>query len=142
MLTPDLLLGGWQLESSRVLIRGKVHSSFDPNNLRIKLFAPQHFSIFTRKPDRKSFSREISDSERLEAAKSFDACCGRYTLCGSTYTEMIDFASFPNYEGKVIRFRLTFDGQHLIQEGIYPLKSLGFQDHDGYLFETYSRVNL
>jgi hypothetical protein len=142
MLTVDFILGGWKLESSSIVVRGKEHPGLDPDSLRIKVFAPQHYSVFSRKLDRPPFSRGVPDEERLAAAKTFDAAGGRYTLSGNTLTEMIDYASFPNYEGKVMTFRLFFDGQRLIQEGIYPLKSLGLGDHDGYLLQSYSRVNL
>jgi hypothetical protein len=142
MLTVEFILGGWRLESSRILVRGKEHLGPDPETLRIKVFAPQHYSVFSRTPDRKPFSRGVPDEERLAAAKTFDAAGGRYTLSGNTLTETIDYASFPNYEGKTLTFRLFFDGKQLIQEGIYPIKALGLGDHDGYLFETYSRVTL
>lgn len=140
MLTPEHLLGQWQLESSNITIGSETHSHFDASKKRIKLFTLTHFALFSRSHDRTPFSRGVPDAERLAAAKTFDAACGRYSINAGIYTEHVDYASFPNYEGQELQFKLSFDGNTLVQEGIYPLKRLGFSDQDGFLSETYSRL--
>lgn len=134
------LLGEWALITAELTSNGETVSILDPKRKFVKLFTNKHFAFFSRLEERPSFSKDPTDSERLAASKSFDAGAGRYDLAGSDYIEHIDYCSFPNYEGLSIAFKLTFSDGVMTQEGIYPLKRLGFADEDGYLVETYKKL--
>ena len=135
------LLGEWRLVSAELTTKGSTISIYDPKWEFVKIFTQTHFAFLTRLPeDRAPFSAEATDAELLRGAKSFNAGGGRYDLVGADYIEHIQYCSYPNYEGQSIAFKLTFVDGVLTQEGIYPLKRLGFGDTDGYLVESYERL--
>ncbi|GLQ17444.1 lipocalin-like domain-containing protein [Maritalea porphyrae] len=135
------LLGEWRLVSAELTTKGSTTSIYDPKWEFVKIFTQTHFAFLTRLPeDRAPFSAEATDAELLRGAKSFNAGGGRYDLAGADYIEHIQYCSYPNYEGQSIAFKLTFVDGVLTQEGIYPLKRLGFGDTDGYLVESYERL--
>ena len=61
-------------------------------------------------------------------------------ILGGCPVYSVEFCSYPNYEGKAIRFSLTLDGDILTQQGPYPLRMLGFAEQDGYVKEVYQRI--
>ncbi|MGJ8527498.1 lipocalin-like domain-containing protein [Maritalea sp.] len=136
----DELVGEWTLISAEITKNGETTSILDPNRSYIKMFTRNRFAFFSRLPNRENFSNNATDAELMLGAKSFDAGTGRFDLNGQDYIEHLDFCSHPNYEGQSIAFKLTYVDEVLTQEGIYPLKRLGFADADGYLVETYKKL--
>ncbi|MCE0557004.1 MULTISPECIES: lipocalin-like domain-containing protein [Motilimonas] len=141
MLTKENLIGRWQLIAAEMTIADKMTDSFDPNREMIKHFTESgHFYFYSKTADRVPFSASVTDEERLAASKTLDTGGGRFTLEGETYTEWVEFCSYPNYEGKAISFSLSLDGDTLTQQGPYPLRMLGFAEQDGYVKEVYKRI--
>ena len=136
------LLGEWRLISAELTTNGATTSIYDPKWEFVKMFTKTHFSFLTRLPsERAPFSANATDEELLRGARSFNAGGGRYELAGADYIEHIQYCTYPNYEGQSIAFKLTYADGVLTQEGIYPLKRLGFGDSDGYLVESYERLD-
>lgn len=141
MLSKDNLIGRWQLIAAEMTIADKVTDSFDPNRKMIKHFTESgHFYFHSKTANRVPFSVSVTDEERLAASKTLDVGGGRFTLVNDTYTERVEFCSYPNYEGKTISFHLSLDGDILTQHGPYPLRMLGFAEQDGYVKEVYQRI--
>ncbi len=141
-MNDEHLLGEWQLIDAYMTIGGETNQTFDATRTMIKLFTPTHFSFYSKTVNRAIFSAEVTDEERLAASKTLDTGGGTYQLIGDQYTESVVYCSYPNYEGKSITFTLTLTEDELVQEGVYPLKDLGFADQDGYVKEVYRKVLL
>ncbi|WP_052772069.1 lipocalin-like domain-containing protein [Vibrio mexicanus] len=135
------LLGEWQLVDAYMTVEGETNQTFAANRTMVKLFTPTHFSFYSKEANRPAFSTEVTDEERLAASKTLDTGGGTYQLIGDQYTENVVYCTYPNYEGKSITFTVTITENELIQEGVYPLKELGFGDQDGYVKEIYRKVN-
>lgn len=145
MLTAKQIIGRWQLVAAELTVAGQVSNTFDAKRTMIKHFtACGRFYFHAKTADRVPFSPAITDEERLAACKTLDFGAGRYRLKGDEYIEDIEVCSYPNYEGKSIGFSLSVQGEGeqatLIQQGVYPLKMLGFGNQDGYVKETYRRL--
>ena len=140
---PDIeLKGQWKLISSELTIGENAISLFDPKTHKmIKLFTHNHFAFVSKGPHRKKFaSASPSEREKIMAFENFGGGGGSYSIAGNKYTENVEYCHFPNYEGMRFEFRLTMEGNKLIQQGNYPLKALGFGEQDGFLKEVYERV--
>ncbi len=145
MLTAKQITGRWQLVAAELTVAGQVSNTFDAKRTMVKHLTPcGRFYFHSKTHDRVPFSPAINDEERLAASKTLDFGAGRYRLEGNQYIEDIEVCSYPNYEGKSIGFDLSLEGEGeqamLIQQGVYPLKMLGFGDQDGYVKETYRRL--
>lgn len=136
------LMGEWRLLSATLSVNEEQNSILDPNRQFIKLFTRTHFAFFSRLPERPRFTLPPSDTQLTAGARSFDAGGGRYEVQGNSYVEHIDYCSFPNYEGQSIAFALRYERGVLTQQGTYPLVRLGLGAVDGYLVETYQKLQL
>jgi hypothetical protein len=105
-----------------------------------KVITRTHWVFLAQKKDRQMFSGAGTDAEWLNAARSFEAGGGTYTLAGDTYTEHIQYFSLPNFVNVSIPYKIKCEGDQLIQMGTIPLKSLGLADGDMELYEVYQRV--
>ncbi|MCK6264379.1 lipocalin-like domain-containing protein [Vibrio sp. ZSDE26] len=140
MINKKSLIGEWRLIDAQMTVSGKTENTFDANREMVKLFTGTHFSFYSKTANRTAYSAAVTDQERLQGSKTLDAGGGRYDLLGDIYTEHVTYCTYPNYEGKSISFKLSLSGNTLTQEGDYPLKELGFSEHDGYVKEVYQRI--
>lgn len=142
-ITP--LNGEWQLTGAEYYSNsegaGEPQNWFDPSVRMVKLFTDSHFAYVSSRPNRTKIStHNPADDIKIKVYGQFNGGAGRYDLEDNNYTEHVEFCSVANYEGMSIPFTVTIDGDTLIQEGVYPMKALGFADRDGYLRETYKRL--
>jgi hypothetical protein len=135
------IVGEWRLIDAEMTVKGTTSKTFNPEREMRKIITRTHFFFYSKTENRTPFSAAVTDAERLEGSKTLDAGGGTYDLCDDVYTENVTFCSYPNYEGKSISFKLSFVDDLLIQEGDYPLRELGFADHDGYVKEVYKRMS-
>ncbi len=113
----NTLEGTWERVEARFTTAGKTES---PTRKAIKIFTKNHWVILEQEPNRPTISAEATDSERLNAAKTFEAFAGTYMLKGDILTESIDFAP-PSYSlGTSISFQIRWDGGRWIQTGKMP----------------------
>lgn len=135
------LKGEWVLVDAQFTRDGKTVSWFDPSYKMIKMFTDSHFAYLASKSGRdRVASHNPTDDVKIKSYGQFSAGGGRYSLTGNQYVEHVEFCSVANYEGMSIAFKVSLDGDTLIQEGTYPMVALGFGDKDGYLVETYKRL--
>lgn len=135
------IIGIWELTSANIIINNEKISTFSNSRKMIKIFTETHFSFFSKDINRTNFKGyEPTVEEKLKAYETFDSGAGTYTIKNDLYSESIEYCSHPNYENKTIDFKITIDNNKLIQEGNYPLVTLGLGDSDGYLIETYKRI--
>ncbi|GAA5787546.1 lipocalin-like domain-containing protein [Chitiniphilus shinanonensis] len=132
--------GRWELLSSDLTIGDKTYPC-GAGRYMVKEIRAGRFNFFSAAPQRAPFPPTGPTPEaRLAAAESFDAGAGTYTLDGERYVESVEFCSYPNYVGADLAFTVRVDGDTLVQEGEYPLTRLGLGPVDGYLIETYRRI--
>jgi hypothetical protein len=125
----NTLEGVWERVEARFTTAGKTES---PTRKAIKIFTTNHWVIIEQEPNRQKFSGQGTDSELLNAAKTFDAITGTYTLNGGILTESIDFSLDPNWVGTSIPFQIRWEGDRWIQTG----KMLG----DVESYEVWKRI--
>ncbi len=134
--------GSWQLIRETLAVGDNKYVTFDGKNRQmIKIFNQSHFSFASIGEQRPRFnSYQLSDAEKITAYNNFSGSLGRYTINDDVLIEHIEFSSFPNYEGMSIPFKVSIDGDTLIQQGSYPLILLGLGKEDGYLHATFKRI--
>jgi hypothetical protein len=136
------LVGSWQLMHEEIRINGKTIPTFNPaTHKMMKLFNDTHFAFVSHGDKRPRFtSYQLTPEEKVIAFENFGGGGGRYTFADGYLTEHIEYMNYPNYEGESIRFKITIDGDTLIQEGDYPITQLGLGDADGYLYSVFKRI--
>ncbi len=134
--------GSWQLLRETLAVGENKYVTFDGKSRKmIKIFNKSHFSFASIGKHRPRFdSYQLTDAEKISAYNNFSGSLGRYTINDDILIEHIDFSSFPNYEGMSIPFKVSIDGDTLIQQGSYPLILLGLGKEDGYLHATFKRI--
>jgi hypothetical protein len=130
------LEGVWERVEARFTAAGKTES---PTRKAIKIFTKDHSVILEQEPNRPTISAKATDSERLNAAKAFEAFDGTYTLKGDTLTESIEFTPTPRSIGVSIPFQIQWEGDQWIQTGNFP-KGAGFADDDAESYEAWKRI--
>lgn len=137
------IAGEWNLERETLIIGDESYTTFDgENRTMVKIFTDSHFAFTSIGEHRPRFtSYQLTDSQKVLAFDNFGGAMGRYTFENGILTEHIEFSSFPNYEGVSIPFKITIDGNKMIQEGRYPLVELGLGQQDGYMQATFTRVD-
>ena len=141
--TPKSALEGeWKLQLETIVIGETKYTTFDGKSRKmVKMFTDSHFAFASVGTNRPRFnSYQLTEAEKVIAFDNFGGSLGSYTYVNGTLTEHIEYSSFPNYEGISIPFKITIDGDHMIQEGIYPLIKLGLGEQDGYLRSTFKRI--
>jgi len=138
----NALEGEWQLQLETIVIGEKKYTTFDGKNREmIKIFTDSHFAFSSIGTDRPRFSSyQLTPEQKVTAFDNFGGSLGRYTYENDTLIEHIKYSSFPNYEGMSIPFKVTINGDIMIQEGSYPLIELGLGKQDGYLRSTFKRI--
>ncbi len=136
------LVGSWQLMHEEIRINGKTIPTFNPaTHKMMKLFNDTHFAFVSNGDKRPRFtSYQLTPEEKVIAFENFGGGGGRYTFADGYLTEHIEYMNYPNYEGESIRFKITIDGDTMIQEGDYPITKLGLGDADGYLYSVFKRI--
>lgn len=134
--------GEWQLVSAELTVGEQTFPTFNPDTHQmIKIITDSHFSYLSKGPVRPQFSSySPSGKEKQIAFENFGGGAGRYSLDGDIYTEHVEYSMYPNYEGHSLVFKVTIEGEFLVQEGPYPIKKLGLGDNDGYVKEVYRRL--
>lgn len=140
--TPPSLVGSWQLIMEEIRIDGKAHPTFDPATRKMmKMFNDTHFTFVSIGDNRPRFSSyQLTPEQKVVAFDNFGGGGGRYTYEGGYLTEHVEYMNFPNYEGMSITFKITIDGDTMIQEGDYPITTLGMGEKDGYLYSVFKRI--
>ncbi len=136
------LIGSWQLMHEEIRINGKIIPTFNPaTHKMMKLFNDTHFAFISNGDKRPRFtSYQLTPEEKVIAFENFGGGGGRYTFADGYLTEHIQYMNYPNYEGESIRFKISFEGDNMIQEGDYPITKLGLGDEDGYLYSIFKRI--
>ena len=136
------LAGSWQLMHEEIRINGKTIPTFNPaTHKMMKLFYDTQFAFVSNGDKRPRFtSYQLTPEEKVIAFENFGGGGGRYTFADGYLTEHIEYMNYPNYEGESIRFKITIDGDTMIQEGDYPITKLGLGDADGYLYSVFKRI--
>lgn len=140
--TATTLEGSWQLVNEEIRIDGKSIPTFDPQTRQMtKIFNKTHFAFTSIGMERPHFSSySLSDAEKLIAFDNFGGGAGRYSYENGYLTEHVEHMNFPNYEGVSIKFKITLEGDTLIQEGDYPIRELGLGERNGYLYSVFKRI--
>tara|TARA_B110000116_G_C16471582_1_gene418374 strand:+ start:100 stop:594 length:495 start_codon:yes stop_codon:yes gene_type:complete len=136
------LEGEWQLQLETFVIGENKYTTFDGKSREmVKIFTDSHFAFSNIGTNRPRFnSYQLTEAQKVIAYDNFGGSLGRYTFENGTLTEHIEHSSFPNYEGISIPFKITIDGDQMIQEGLYPLIKLGLGEQDGYSRATFKRI--
>lgn len=139
---PTSLIGSWELVHEEIRIDGKTFPTFDPATRKMmKIFNATHFAFVSNGEERPRFnSYQLTPEQKVVAFDNFGGGAGRYTYAGGYLTEHIEFMNYPNYEGESIRFKISFKGDTMIQEGDYPITKLGLGNADGYLYSVFKRI--
>jgi hypothetical protein len=139
---PATLEGSWQLVKEEVRINGNSIPTFDPKTHKMtKIFNKTHFAFTSIGPNRPRFSSySLTDAEKVVAFENFGGGAGRYSYENGYLTEHIEHMNYPNYEGVSITFKITLEGDTLIQEGDYPIRELGLGESNGYLYSVFKRI--
>ena len=140
--TKPSVIGSWQLLSEEIRIGGHAYPTFDTKTRKMmKIFNDTHFVFVSIGNERPRFSSYLlTDAEKIVAFDNFGGGGGRYTYENGFLTEHVEYMNYPNYEGESIKFKVTIDGDTLIQEGDYPIKKFGLGDQDGYLYSVFKRI--
>lgn len=141
-VTAGTVEGSWQLVSEEIRINGNSYPTFDPKTRKMtKIFNKTHFAFTSIGNNRPQFSSyTLTDTEKVVAFDNFGGGAGRYDYENGYLTEHIEHLSYPNYEGVSITFKITLEGDTLIQEGDYPIRKLGLGESDGYLYSVFKRI--
>ena len=131
------LEGAWELVSAQYT-PGEGGFSVDTQR-QIKLLTKDHWAFLVEQRNLPKTPGGTA-KEWADAAKSFSAGGGSYTLDGDTYTEHIEFFVEPKIVGTSIAFKIKWEGDEWTQTGTLPLKALGLADHDVELQERYRRI--
>lgn len=136
------IVGEWQLVSAELTIGEQTFPTFNPDTHQmIKILTDSHFAFVSKGPIRPRFSSySLSTDDKITAFDNFGGGAGRYEFDGTTYTEHVEFSQYPNYEGSSLQFKVTIEGDMLVQEGRYPIVALGLGEKDGYIKEVYQRI--
>ena len=136
------LIGSWQLVSEELRFGDQTVPTFDSKTQKMmKIFNDTHFAFVSIGNERPRFSSYgLTDAEKVLAFNNFGGGGGRYTYENGQLTEHIEYMNYPNYEGMSITFKITIDGDTMIQEGHYPIVKLGLGDSDGYLYSVFTRI--
>jgi hypothetical protein len=140
--TKSSLEGEWQLQLETIVIGENKYTTFDGKSREmVKMFTDSHFAFASIGKDRPRFSSyQLTEAQKVTGFDNFGGSLGRYTYKDGILIEHIEYSSFPNYEGVSIPFKITINGDTMVQEGAYPLIKLGLGDQDGYLRSTFKRI--
>jgi len=131
------LEGVWELVEARYTTAGITEST---NEKFIKIFTKNHWVGFAQAPNRQNFTGEGTDSELLNAAKTFGMYAGTYTVKDNILTESVEYSFVPNWEGITVSFTIRWEGDTWIQTGTLPYKALGMGENDTESYEVWKRI--
>jgi hypothetical protein len=124
--TPSSIIGTWALSSSKVITKDDTLATFPVRNQEmIKMFTKSHFTFM---------KHDMSQGKGDSAV--FDAGGGTYTLKGDDYSEHLQYCNYRDWENRDFHFKLSINGDTLIQTGIEKIDSLGI---DQEILEIYVR---
>lgn len=121
--------GTWKLITGTLVEKGDTTITYYTRDVSmIKIINATHFSFLNH--DLK---------QGTDSAAVFSAGGGRYSLSGDSYTEFLEYCSYREWEGNTFSFKVTFEGDTLIQQGVEKIEDLGVERLN---IEKYIRVNV
>lgn len=139
---PASIVGSWQLVSEEIRFGETAYPTFDANTREmIKIFNDTHFAFTSISKTRQNVSSyQLTDEQKADVFDGFGGGSGRYSFTNGVLTEKIAHMNYANYQGIDIDFKITLNGDTLIQEGLYPLVALGLGEQDGYLYSVFKKI--
>ena len=134
------LEGVWKLVEGTMVSPDTTTVTTAEELYMMKVITKSHFFFIEQRPGRADFTDGGSDDELLEAAKTFFAGGGTYTLDEDTYTEHIEMFFHPNFVATSIAFDYEVDGDRFVQSGIFPTKDVGLLDYNMEIEEVWERI--
>jgi hypothetical protein len=133
----DKIHGTWQLVSQK--FDGKTNA---PAHM-IKTITKGRWSWIRQ--DKEQMLAQFAKNthvDSLEAmAYNLSAGYGTYTLAGDTYTETVEYASFPSLIGKSIPFKVKIESNRLYQSGKMSFNDEAGKPQEVLLEEEYQRLD-
>lgn len=106
------ITGTWKLLTGTVIEKGDTTITDYTKDLSfIKIINDSHFSFLQHDTGKDS--------------TNFSAGGGRYTLTGNNYTEHLEYCSAKEWEGHDFSFKVTINGDTLIQSGVEKIEAQG-----------------
>jgi hypothetical protein len=122
------LQGTWKLITGTVIEKGDTtETNYGDGISMIKIINATHFSFLNH--DMK---------KGVDSTSTFSAGGGQYSLVDDQYTEHLEYCSYREWEGNTFHFKVTINGDTLIQEGIERIEDLGVERLN---IEKYLRIN-
>jgi hypothetical protein len=133
---PIPIQGTWQLVSQK--FDGKASA---PMNM-VKTITKGRWSWIQQ--DKEQMLARLAKKTHEDSLEAFanylGAGYGTYTLTGDTYTETIDYMSFPSFIGRTIPFKVKVEKDHLYQSGKLPITDADGKEQEVLLEEEYQRL--
>lgn len=119
--------GTWKLLSGTTIEKGtSTVTDYTKDKEFIKIINKTHFAFL---------SHELGKMK--DSAAAYSSGGGTYTLKDSSYTEHLDFCSDRQWEGNSFEFKVSINGDTLVQKGIEKVENIGV---DRINIERYTRV--
>ncbi len=133
---PIAIQGIWQLVSQK--FDGKASA---PTNM-LKTITKGRWSWIQQ--DKEQMLAQLAKKTHVDSLEAFanylGAGYGTYTLAGDTYTEKIEYMSFPSYIGRSFPFKVKIEKDHLYQSGKLPITGADGKEQELLLEEEYRRL--
>jgi hypothetical protein len=118
--------GTWQLITGTTITKhDTVITDYTKGQKMIKIINDSHFSFLRH------------DLSKGKDTAIYDGGGGIYTLKDDQYTELLEFCSYREWEGRSFIFTVSINNDTLIQSGVEKLPDLGV---DRFITEKYVRV--
>lgn len=118
--------GTWQLITGTTITKNDtVITDYTKGQKMIKIINDSHFSFLRH------------DLSKGKDTAIYDGGGGIYTLKDDKYTELLEFCSYREWEGRSFDFTVSIKNDTLIQSGVEKLPDLGV---DRFIIEKYVRV--
>jgi hypothetical protein len=134
---PGDIQGTWQLVSQK--FDGKTNA---PAHM-IKTITKGRWSWIRQDKEQMlaQFARNTHVDSLEAMAYNLSAGYGTYTLAGDTYTETVEYASFPSLIGQSIPFKVKIESNRLYQSGKMSFTDEAGKPQEVLLEEEYQRLD-
>mgnify|MGYP003576711634 CR=1 FL=1 len=118
--------GTWHLLTGTTITKNDtVITDYTKGQKMIKIINESHFSFLRH------------DLSKGKDTAIYDGGGGIYSLKDDKYTELLEFCSYREWEGRSFEFTVSVSNDTLVQRGVEKLADLGV---DRYIIEKYVRV--
>lgn len=118
--------GTWHLQSGTAITKNDtVVTDYTKGQKMLKIINESHFAFLRH------------DLSKGKDTAIYDGGGGIYTLDGNKYTELLEYCSARDWEGRSFEFTITINKDTLVQTGVEKLADLGI---DRVITEKYIRV--